>query len=201
LLERGATVIPLARNVGAVEATVRADAIALADIADRDAVHDGLGQAAARGPLSGIVNCAGVVAFGSLAALPDDVVARLFAVNARGTINVLAGAATHLGSGGVVASFTGVAADMQILGMGAYCASKAAAKTAMAVGQRELRRQQISVLDIRAPHTETGLVHRALAGEVPAMPQGLEVDMVVRRVLDAIETGERDLPAEAFATR
>jgi hypothetical protein len=33
------------------------------------------------------------------------------------------------------------------------------------------------------------------------MPLGLEVDVVIRRVLDAIATGERDLPAEAFAAR
>jgi NAD(P)-dependent dehydrogenase (short-subunit alcohol dehydrogenase family) len=88
---------------------------------------------------------------------------------------------------------------MPIIGMGAYCASKAAAKTAMAVAARELRREKIRVIDVRAPHSETGLVDRALEGAAPKMPEGLDPQFVVDRVLDAIVDGEKDLPAEAFS--
>ena len=100
----------------------------------------------------------------------------------------------------VIASLTGVAADMTIIGMSAYCASKAAAHRAMVIAARELRSRKITVLDIRAPHTETGLVGRALHGTAPKMPPGLAPEAVVRRILTAVADGEKDLPAEAFAT-
>ena len=89
---------------------------------------------------------------------------------------------------------------MPIIGMGAYCASKAAAKMAMAVAARELRREKIRVIDVRAPHTETGLANRALEGEAPTMPEGLQPKAVVDRVLYALAGGEKDLPAEAFGS-
>ena len=139
-----------------------------------------------------------MVAFGSFAEVNAEVTRELFAVNSEGVINVIALAGEVVAPGGFLASFTGVAADMSIMGMGAYCASKTAAKSALAVAARELRRQKISVLDIRAPHTETGLVTRALAGTDPAMPQGLDPAVVVERVLTALAAGEKDLPAEAF---
>ena len=123
------------------------------------------------------------------------------AVNALGVINVISLATTSLNPEGFLASFTGVAADMTIACMGAYCASKAAAKAAMGVAARELRRQKIRVLDIRAPHTETGLITRALEGTAPKMPEGLQPQAVIDRVLDAIAVGEKDLPAEAFAAQ
>jgi len=90
---------------------------------------------------------------------------------------------------------------MAIIGMGAYCASKAAAKMAMGVAARELRREKIRVLDIRAPHIETGLITRALEGTAPRMPEGLAPQAVIKRVLEAIATGEKDLPAEAFTAK
>ena len=72
------------------------------------------------------------------------------------------------------------------------------AAAALAVAARELRRKKIRVIDIRAPHTETGLVSRALEGVAPRMPEGLDPSFVVHRVLQAIAAGEKDLPAEAF---
>jgi cyclic-di-GMP-binding biofilm dispersal mediator protein len=55
-------------------------------------------------------------------------------------------------------------ADMPVLGMSAYCASKAAARAAVQVAGREWRRSGRRVLDVRAPHTDTGLAQRALWG-------------------------------------
>jgi cyclic-di-GMP-binding biofilm dispersal mediator protein len=84
--------------------------------------------------------------------------------------------------------------------MGASGASKATAKMAMALAARELRREKICVIDVRAPHSETGLVSRALAGTAPKMPEGLPPQAVVDRVLNALAGEERDLPAEAFGS-
>jgi len=131
--------------------------------------------------------------------VPAEVVSELFATNAQGVINLLSLAGTRVSKGGFVASLTGVAADVDVLGMSAYCASKAAAHKAMSIGARELRSKKITVLDVRAPHTETGLVTRALFGEAPKMPQGLSPQQVAARILQALESGEKDLPADAFA--
>ena len=172
--------------------------VAMADISDRADLHAAFAEVTEGRAVDGILNCAGVVAFGSFADLSDAVAKKLFATNALGTINVISLAEQVLPEG-FIASFTGVAADMTIAGMGAYCASKSAAKAAMAVAARELRARKVAVLDIRAPHTETGLVNRALEGSAPKMPQGLEPQVVIDRVLLALTNGEKDLPAEAFA--
>jgi len=43
-------------------------------------------------------------------------------------------------------------------------------------------------------------VNRALAGTAPKMPTGLEPQAVIDRVLLALRTGEKDLPADAFVS-
>ena len=172
---------------------------AVADVTSREQVSAALSTLAAGQHVDGIINCAGVVAFGSFAEVSAEVTRELFAVNSEGVINLISLAGDVVAPGGFLASFTGVAADMAIMGMGAYCASKTAAKSALAIAARELRSKKISVLDIRAPHTETGLVTRALAGTAPTMPAGLAPAVVVERVLSALAAGEKDLPAEAFS--
>ena len=69
----------------------------------------------------------------------------------------------------------------------------------MSATQRELRREGIRIVDTRPPHTETGLASRAIAGVAPAMPQGLDPDVVAARIVAAIVNDEKDVPAEAFS--
>jgi short-subunit dehydrogenase len=69
----------------------------------------------------------------------------------------------------------------------------------MVAATRELRRQQIDVIDARPPHTETGLADRPLAGVAPKLPTGLDPDTVAARIVSAIKDGERDLPVESFS--
>ena len=54
------------------------------------------------------------------------------------------------------------------------------------------------MLDVRPPHTETGLADRPIEGTAPRMPEGLSPDVVARVIVDAIEDGRTDLPASAF---
>jgi cyclic-di-GMP-binding biofilm dispersal mediator protein len=200
LLEQGADVRLLVRQPGDLDPKLRALPIAVADLTKRAEVSAAMALLTKETSVDGIINCAGVVAFGQTDELSDDVTRQLFEVNALGVMNLISVAGSSLPPDGFLASYTGVAADLVLPGMGAYCASKAAAKAAMAVAARELRRKKIRVVDIRAPHTETGLVSRALEGTAPKMPEGLDPDFVVHRVLQAIAKGEKDLPAEAFAT-
>ena len=55
------------------------------------------------------------------------------------------------------------------------------------------------MLDARPPHTETGLVHRALAGDPPKLPKGLDPRDVAFTIVDALEKGRRELAASDFA--
>jgi NAD(P)-dependent dehydrogenase (short-subunit alcohol dehydrogenase family) len=151
-------------------------------------------------PLAGVVIASGVVAFGSLGEIPSDIVEQLFAVNALGVQLVLDTAAHVVTPGGFMVNLTGVAAEHPLVGMSAYCASKAAASMAMRVARRELRRRQINILDARPGHIETGLVARALWGTPPRLPHGLDPTTVADRVVTAILAGEPDLPPEAFST-
>lgn len=201
LRARGAELRLVVRRPDALGSDLRDLPVAVADIRTREEVASALAEVAQGRRLDGIVNCTGVVAFGSVGDLSEEVVSELMAVNSLGVLNLTSLASPHLSPGGFLVSFTGVAADMPVIGMSAYCASKAAAKMAMAVAARELRREKLRVIDVRAPHSETGLVSRSLEGVAPKMPEGLPPQVVVDRVLRAIESGERDLPAEAFASQ
>lgn len=169
---------------------------ALADVTDVAALRAAL---AAVAPYDGVVNAAGIVAFGPLAELDDATLRRVMEVNAIAPIVMLREASAHLTDGGCFVQISGVVATAPVGGMAAYSASKAAAWAAMQAAARELRRRGIDVVDARPPHTETGLAGRAIAGTAPRMPQGLAPEAVAERIVVAIEAGERDLPTEAFA--
>ena len=108
--------------------------------------------------------------------------------------------AAHIGEGGFFLNISAVVALQPMAGMAAYSASKAGAWGAMVGATRELRRQQIDVIDVRPPHTETGLATRPLAGVAPKLPTGLDPAFVATRIISAIKDGERDLPVEAFSS-
>ncbi len=196
LLAKGAEVFLIARTPANIPTDLSGVPFAQSDIRNRDGLRTAVASFGCT--FQGIVNAAGVVAFGSLSEVPEAVVRELFEVNAQGTLNVLSIAPEFLDEGGIISSFSGVAADMELLNMSAYCSSKSAAKSAMKIAAREFRSKKLSVLDVRAPHTETGLVDRALYGAAPKMPPGLTASAVASRVLQAIEVGEKDLPADAF---
>lgn len=151
------------------------------------------------GRLDGIVNAAGVVAFGPLVDTPDEVVEELFLTNVVGPLWLLRRVLPLLvETDGFVAQISGVVADRPTAGMAAYGASKAALAAADRALGLELRRSGVAVVDLRVPHTETGLVGRALAGAAPRLPQGLDPSTVAERVVAAIEEGAPVVPADAF---
>lgn len=153
----------------------------------------------AHGRLDGVVNAAGVVAFGSLLETDDAVVEELFLTNVLGPLFLLRRVLPLLTeSRGFVAQLSAVVAEQPTAGMAAYSASKAALTAADRALTRELRRQGVDVVDIRPPHTETGLATRPLAGTAPRLPQGLDPQVVATAVLDAVEAGRSEVPADAF---
>lgn len=149
------------------------------------------------GGLDGLVNAAGVVAFGSIDDMPESALDELFAADLVGPLRVIRAALSHL-DGGFVVNITGVVAEQPVAGMAAYSAAKAGLSAATQALGRELRRRRIHVLDARPPHTETGLAGRPIAGSSPKMPTGLEPVHVARAIVAGLERGDRELPSAAF---
>jgi cyclic-di-GMP-binding biofilm dispersal mediator protein len=151
--------------------------------------------------LDGVVFAAGVVAFGPAAEVDDATLERLLALNVLAPVRLLRAAVPHLvASGeGFAVHVSAVVAEQPTAGTAAYSASKAALAAFDAAAGRELRRSRIRLIDVRPPHTETGLTTRPIAGVPPRLPQGLDPDAVAERIVAPIEAGERDVPASAFA--
>jgi short-subunit dehydrogenase len=150
------------------------------------------------GHLDGLIFAAGVVAFGELGNLDDDVLDELMLVNLIAPIRLARAAVGVLPAGGFLANISAVVAEQPQKSMAAYSATKAGLTGFDRALTAELRRRQIRVLDIRPTHTETGLADRPIAGEAPRLPVGARPDMVAKRIVQAIVGDERDLPASAF---
>ncbi len=150
------------------------------------------------GGLDGVVNAAGVVAFGPFETLSDDALNELVKTNFTAPLRLLREAIPHI-EGGFWVSITGVVAEQPVGGMAAYSAVKAGLSAATKALARELRRKKIHLLDARPPHTETGLATRSIEGSPPALPTGLDPDRVARRIVEALAAGERELASTQFA--
>ncbi len=197
---RGAHLLLVGRNRTRLEGVVEGAEVVVGDLGDAtlgdrvvDAANGGHGR------LDGVVNAAGVVAFGPLVDTDDAVVEELFLTNVVGPLFLARRVLPALReSGGFLANLSAVVAERPMAGMAAYSACKAALTAADRALHKELRRTGVDVLDVRPPHTETGLATRPLAGEAPRLPQGLEPAAVAEAVLDAIEAGRTELGSDAF---
>jgi short-subunit dehydrogenase len=155
---------------------------------------------AAHGRLDGVVVAAGIVAFGDLVDTDDVVIEELFLTNAMGPMWLAKHVAPALqASQGFFVNLSGVVAESPMPGMAAYSASKAAAAAATEAIRREFRRMKVAVIDVRPPHTETGLATRPVAGEAPKMPVGLEPAAVAERIVRAIEQGDTAVASTDFS--
>ena len=201
LSTRGARVVLVGRDEDRLAAVgIEGAPRVVADLTDA-AAGDRVVEAAreAYGRLDGVVNAAGVVAFGALVDTDDAVIEELFMTNVIGPLWMTRRVAPALAeTGGFLCNISAVVAEQPLPGMSAYAASKAALTAADTALVRELRRTKVSVIDVRPPHTETGLATRPLAGEAPRLPQGLEPETVARRIVEAIEDGRSELSAADF---
>jgi short-subunit dehydrogenase len=200
LAARGARLTLTARDPSALDALGIAAAVVPADLRDWRAGNTIVEAAlTANGRLDGLVNAAGIVAFGALLETDDIVIEELFLTNVLGPLWLIRAALPALTeSGGFIANISAVVAEQPPAGMVAYAASKAALTAAGRALTRELRAAGITVTDARPPHTETGLADRPIAGTAPRLRPGLEPEVVARRIIAGIEAGEREIPADAF---
>jgi cyclic-di-GMP-binding biofilm dispersal mediator protein len=206
LAAEGALLTLHGRDSGRLEALGLPATLVTGDLRDAETAMRAVAAAVeAHGRLDGVVIASGVVAFGPVGEMPDEVLLDLFLINTLGPIRVLQAALPHLTASGTegrspfVASLSAVVAEQPTAGMAAYSASKAALTAYDAAAGRELRRAGIRMIDARPPHTETGLADRPITGSAPRLPQGLEPDAVAARVVTAVLNDEKDLPSSAFA--
>ncbi len=201
LTARGATVVACGPHPERIAAAgVAAAAVVELDLRDSSA-GDALVAAVADlgGRLDGLVNAAGVVAFGDLVDTDDAVIEELFLTDVVGPLWLLKRVVPLLSeSKGFVVQLSAVVAEQPMAGMAAYSSAKAALTAADTALTRELRRKGITVCDVRPPHTETGLADRPIAGEAPRLKEGLSPSTVATAVVDAIAAGATEVPAVTF---
>ena len=205
LAAAGARLTLLGRDRARLEALGLDAALVTGDLRRADFPDRAVAAAVdAHGVLDGLIVASGVVAFGPLGDLPEEALVDLFVVNALAPIRLLRAALPHLvasarvGHEPFVIHLSAIVAEQPVAGMAASSASKGALTAYDAAAGRELRRVGIRLVDVRPPHSETGLVDRPLAGTAPRLPPGLDPDAVAARVLAAVLDDERDLPSMAF---
>ena len=201
LTARGAAVVACGPHPERIAAAgVVAAAVVELDLRDPSA-GDALVAAVADlgGRLDGLVNAAGVVAFGDLVDTDDAVIEELFLTDVVGPLWLLKRVVPLLAeSKGFVVHLSAVVAEQPMAGMAAYSSAKAALTAADTALTRELRRKGITVCDVRPPHTETGLAGRPIAGEAPRLKEGLDPLAVARTVVDGVVAGATAVPAVTF---
>jgi short-subunit dehydrogenase len=200
LRAEGARIVLAGRNVERLEPLRRlADVVVPIDLRDAGAGDALVAAAQSFGRLDGLVNAAGVVAFGPLQELDDALIEELFLVDVLGPLWMTKRVAPLLSaSKGFLVHISGSIAETPMANLAAYSAAKSAMSAANRAMFRELRRQGIFVCDARPPHTETGLAGRALAGSAPRFPAGLAPTDVVARIVRGIIDEQAELASTDF---
>ncbi len=171
-----------------------------ADLREPDAARTVIAEAKDHhGRIDGVVIAAGVAAFGPIAEIDDDTVDDLVLIDFLAPLRLLRAALHVVEEGGVIVGISAVLAEQPVAGMATYSAVKAAASTLFIAAAKEARRGKIRVVDVRPPHTETGLAGRAIAGKAPKMPEGLSPEVVADRVLAAIVGTDREVASTDFS--
>jgi cyclic-di-GMP-binding biofilm dispersal mediator protein len=198
--DRGAAVTVSGRSAEVLTGLGIAGAhVVPADLREPDAPRSLVAAAVERhGHLDGVVIAAGVVAFGPITDIDDDTVDDLLLVDFLAPLRLIRAALPVLEPGGVILGISAVVAEKPLAGMAVYSAAKAATAALFTAVRGEARRRKIRVVDVRPPHTETGLAGRAIAGDAPKLPTGLDPDAVATRIVEALLGKETDVPSDAF---
>ncbi len=199
LVKAGARLVLFGRDASRLSAVPLQGVAVVGDLGDPRACEQVVEAArSSYGRLDGVVNAAGAVAFGPAGELSEEVMEALLVANFLGPIRLARAALPHLEDGGFVANLSAIVAEQPTAGMAFYSATKAALTAFDRALARELRRRRVDVIDIRPPHTETGLAQRPIAGTAPRLPEGLSPDVVAQKIVEAIETGVREVASSDF---
>jgi NAD(P)-dependent dehydrogenase (short-subunit alcohol dehydrogenase family) len=133
LADRGLTVVGLdLGDAGDLTDRLRdrrpSSAVLRGDVSSAEQVAAAVDAAAARGPLTALVNCAGILACHDVAGTDEDEWDRVFAVNVKGTYLTCRFAVPRLraAGGGAIVNLSSVHALATVPNLAAYAASKGA---------------------------------------------------------------------------
>ena len=200
LAAKGSQLVLVARDHDRLAALSVDGVLVVEDLTQRDAGKRIVDRAIdAYGGIDGIINVAGEVAFGPLSECTDEAMERMFAVHVLGPLRLIRAAIPHLAPGAFLANVSAVTAEYPTAGMLAYSASKAAITAADRALAKELRRNRISVIDLRPPHMNTELAQHAIEGKAPPLPPGLPPKTVAARLVRAIENDEPEVGSRDFS--
>lgn len=184
LVARGVRIVGVGRRPvldDRLEHYVQAD---ITSPTDRIAIVDAI----ARDGVDAVIVASGVVGFMHHDVVSAEAIESMIATNLTAPLQLVAQVSPLIRSGGNVTVISGAVVDMPTLGMSTYTATKAGLSGFAAVLRRELRTRKISVLEVRPPHTETGLAHHPFFGSAPTLPTGLDPLVVAEHIIAAIES-------------
>ncbi len=152
--EGAAVAVAAIQQAGGTAVAIQGDVASAAEVA---AVFDGAARLGS--PPHVVVNAAGVSVFTPTEQITDEDFERVFAVNARGALNVLREAARRVPPGGRIIQFSTGGTRMPMSGAGVYAASKAAGEQMALALARELGPRGITVNVLSPGATDTdGLI-------------------------------------------
>lgn len=175
------------------------------DLAENSSIASAATEIAQTCPtLDGVINCAGLVGFGTIADTTTEQATRLMQVNHLGPATLYSLLlpqllhACEVNGEALVVGINGVVAERSFPGLSAYGESKVAASRHLAALAQEFRRVKLKTLDARPGHTETGLSQRAAFGVAPAFPEGMSAAHVVETIISGIAAGKSELASTDF---
>jgi NAD(P)-dependent dehydrogenase (short-subunit alcohol dehydrogenase family) len=222
--EEGAAVVLAARSAEKLAALAQElrergdEALAVAtDVTERDQVHRLVATTCERyGRLDILVNNAGRGTAGHVWDAPAAHYRALFELNVLGALHAMQAAIPRMRAqgGGVVVNISSGAGRLAVPGLSAYGASKAALDLISNTARRELGRDNIRVVTVYPPNTESDAAANMLGDPAAVLPLLLEAiatavkpekmmpapaEGVAREIIDAI--GKEPLPADLFLDR
>ncbi|WP_327589148.1 SDR family oxidoreductase [Nonomuraea sp. NBC_00507] len=145
-----------------------------ADAADPDQVErlfataDQVFAGQAAGPLSVLVNSAGVIDHTPIEELTQEVFERVMAVNVRGAFFAVQAAARRMADGGRIVTVSSTGTAWPSAGESVYAASKAAIEQLTRVASRELGQRGITVNAVSPGPTDTDMLRANVPPETAA---------------------------------
>lgn len=114
------------------------------------------------GPVTVLVNSAGVMAMATIADADDETFDRMMTVNVRGTFNTMREAARALPNGGRVINVSSSVVGMKLPAYGPYTATKAAVEVLTRIMAEEMRGRGITVNAVAPGLIDTPMVAGAM---------------------------------------
>ena len=153
--------------------------------------------------LDGIFIASGAVGFSDAQNTTAEQATRLMQINHLAPTKVVTELLSNMLSKetSFVAAITGVVAEKSFPKMSAYCASKSALSAWLEALAAETRQKTLKVFEFQPGHTETGLASRAIFGQAPAFPKGLEAESVTSKMIDALITDKTLLTSNDFSNK